>query len=284
MEIDLKVITRKFKQPMYIGSKVVSEKQFLEGTIDHINFELSVLEGLHQENFEQARVQLEEYFDQKIDKTQLYPSVLFAIESWEYLKNAVSPPPLEIEQNALLLTPNLKELQSLRELGFKSFKLKIARLESANEIKTFFEHLFLHEKIRLDGNQRMVPEQLEQLLKLLKPYWEKIDYIEEPFSDHLETLNWSHPVSLALDESLPYFLVTKLPFHIKNIILKPALFGFNRSLEIIENMNANGVAVTLSSSFEGPIGIAAIFTLANYQNSYQSNSAGLDTLKYFQAL
>lgn len=282
MELDLKQVTRKFKNPMQIGSYSVVEKQFLEGKIDGHNFELSVLPGLHLESFEQAKTQLESYLNSSLIKDELYPSVRFAIESWQNLKTKKYSVPESVKQNALLLSPNLNELETLRAQGFTSFKVKIARLESANDIVKFVEALLPGEKVRLDGNQNMSPQTLKTTLDLLSPYWTKIDYIEEPFSDPNETLNWQHQVHLALDESLPYFLNSAFPKHIKKVVLKPALFGFDRSANLIKTMNDSGVDVTLSSCFEGPIGLAAIFALAHLQNSHQPNPAGLDTLKYFK--
>lgn len=284
MEIDLKLIRREFKNPMQIGTSLVSNKEFLEGTIDNFDFELSVLTGLHQESFEQAKSQLTNYLDGSIQKSKLYPSVLFAIEAWENLKTKDLVVPNEVQQNALLLKPDLNELTKLRSLGFKSFKLKIARSESANDISTFLKNLKNDEKIRLDGNQKMTPDQLVELLEKLKNYWSLIDYIEEPFKDHLQTANWSHTVPLALDESLSYFLSTSLPSHIKNVVLKPSLYGFKKSLEIIASLNSRNIVVTLSSSFEGPIGLSAIFALAHFQNTHHPNPAGLDTLKYFKTI
>lgn len=281
MELDLKEVSRRFKSPMQIGTHSLNEKIFLEGKIDGHDFELSVLPGLHVESFEQAKNQLDSYLNSSLTKDELYPSVRFAIESWQNLKSKRYLIPEKVEQNALLLSPDLKELQTIRCLGFTSFKVKIARLESANDIVKLVEALLPNEKVRLDGNQKMTPQSLNTILEAFSPYWSKVDYIEEPFSDPNETLNWQHPVPLAIDESLPFFLKDSLPKHIKNIVLKPALFGFDQSVKIIKSMNDGGVDVTLSSCFEGPIGLAAIFALAHLQNSHQPNPAGLDTLKYF---
>lgn len=282
MELDLKQVTRKFKNPMQIGSYSVVDKQFLEGKIDGHNFELSVLPGLHLESFEQAKTQLESYLNSSLTKDELYPSVRFAIGSWQNLKTKKYSVPESVKQNALLLSPNLNELETLRAQGFTSFKVKIARLESANDLSIFLKNLKENESVRLDGNQNMSSQSLSSLLDQLSAYWSKIEYIEEPFSNHEETKNWQHQVSLAIDESLPYFLSHSVPKHIQNIVLKPALFGFDESVAIINTMNKSGVDVTLSSSFEGPIGLAAIFALAHLQNTHQPNPAGLDTLKYFK--
>lgn len=287
MEIELRRTTRVFKTPIQIGSLLLHEKYFLEGKIDRADFELSVLPGLHQESFEQATAQLESLLDSKeslqdLDE-DLYPSVRFAIESWQNSKNQKLPFPKNLDQNALLLIPDASKLPSLRLLGFSSFKIKIARGESANDLIHFCNHLLRHEKIRLDGNQKMTPSELKNLLDQLRPYWDKIDYIEEPFGSLEDTLEWDHPVKLAVDETLPYFLKHNLPKHLKRIVLKPALFGFNHSAMIINQMNTDGVVVTLSSCFEGPTGLAAISALAGLQNTHQPNPAGLDTLKFFKA-
>jgi len=71
------------------------------------------------------------------------------------------------------------------------------------------------------------------------------------------------------------------PSGLNKAVLKPALFGFDESVRIIDSLAKRGVTVTLSSSFEGPIGMAANFALASYQNSIQPNPAGLDTLSFF---
>lgn len=282
MAIDLKLISREFKTPITVAGVSSTHKEFLEGTIDGFPFELSVLPGLHKETFEQATAQFEQRDHYSAE--EFYPSVLFALEAWEFQKKNLqeqAPWNLPVSQNALLLSPNIKEIESARAEDKTCFKIKIGRLESANDLFKICEYLKPHEKLRLDGNRLLNPAQLTALLAPLEPFWGFIDYIEEPFATSAETLSWQHPVALAVDESLPNFINSHLPTTVKAVVLKPSLYGFKRSLKMIDNFNRRGVLVTLSSSFEGPIGLAAISALASYQNSIQPNPAGLDTLRYF---
>src|SRR5690606_10365579 len=155
-------------------------------------------------------------------------------------------------------------------------KIKIARGESAHELKDFLAKLHSNERVRLDGNRLLTPSELNHMLSVIEDYWELIDYIEEPFANLVEHQRWRHPVPLALDESV---LVDQTNF--KHHVLKPSLYGFNRSLALIETWGQVGHLTTISSTFEGPIAIRWLQTLAQRQNSLQPNPAGLGTLEYF---
>tara|TARA_R110000868_G_scaffold154736_3_gene380985 strand:+ start:4665 stop:5522 length:858 start_codon:yes stop_codon:yes gene_type:complete len=284
MEVNLTEVIRRFSTPMKVCGVETHDKYFLEGVIEGVPLELSVLPGLHRESFEKASSQLRDYFKSNIDHSELYPSVRFAIESWQFKKSLASQEPKwnqPVELNALLLSPSLKDLERARVMGRSCFKLKIARGESANDIIELLKHLSPSEKIRFDGNRLLTENALENLLEAITPYWSHIDYIEEPFAHFRDHLNWRHPVALAVDESLPLLLKHTGPCGLSRAVLKPALFGFDESVRIIDNLCKRGVVVTLSSSFEGPIGMAANFALASYQNSIQPNPAGLDTLSFF---
>tara|TARA_R110000868_G_scaffold25366_1_gene98848 strand:- start:97 stop:954 length:858 start_codon:yes stop_codon:yes gene_type:complete len=284
MELKLNQVTRTFKTPITVAGVTSREKLFLEGDIDGAPLELSVLPGLHRESFEQACEQLSKYFKTEIPHKELFPSVRFAIEAWQFKKSNASKEQKwnqPVELNALLLSPSLSDLERARVMARSCFKLKIARGESANDLIEFMKALKPHEKVRFDGNKLLKPSELEYLLEQLSPYWKHIDYIEEPFEHFSNHLNWRHPVALAVDESLPLLLKHTEPNGLKHAVLKPALFGFDNSVSVIDHLAKSGVVVTLSSSFEGPIGLAANFALASYQNSIQPNPAGLDTLIHF---
>lgn len=272
MEIALKKIVRSFKTPIVVAGVSNTSKQFLEGEINGRPFELSVLPGLHTESFEQACEQFYQYLDHG-DLTRItYPSVRFALEAWLYQEHAKTL----VKSNALLLRPDTQRLTQLRNKGYDCFKIKIARGESAHELKDFLAHLQPHEKVRLDGNRLLSPHALEEILQTLVPYWNLIDYIEEPFATLEEHQQWRHRVAIALDESV---LLDQTHFH--KHVLKPSLYGFQHTLELIESWGKLGHVTTISSAFEGPIALSWLNTLAAKQNSLKPNPAGLGTLEFF---
>ena len=273
MEVKLTHIQRQFKTPIVVAGIRNQLKDFLEGTINGKAFELSVLPGLHQESFEEACDELNDFFKhQDLSKVTL-PSVRFSLEAWLYTAAHSKTP---VKSNALLLTPEISKLAELRSQGYECFKIKIARGESAHELKEFLSNLNQHERVRLDGNRLLTPDQLKHYLDVIKDFWPFIDYIEEPFATLKEHQLWSHTIALALDESV---LLDQQGF--QKHVLKPALLGFNEAISLIEKWAKLGHQTTVSSSFEGPIGLSWLNTLANLQNSFSPNPAGLGTLEYF---
>lgn len=299
MALNLRTITRNFSAPITVAGVTNKTKIFLEGTIDQVPFELSVLPGLHRETFDLAKndvekvlpflrhasgeLKLEKEFFGLINHPTLVPSAMFALEAWLFKRakcEQQAPWNLPVSHNALLLTPSLSRLEVARAEGKTSFKVKIARGESANDILRLLQVLKPNESLRLDGNRQLTPQALTEYLLPLKDYWQHIEYIEEPFANYGDHLSWQHEIALALDESLPQFL-SETTHAIKYVVLKPALFGFSKSISIIKSMHQAGVTTTLSSSFEAEIGIGAIMTLSSLQNSLKPNPAGLDTLSFF---
>lgn len=299
MALNLRTITREFTTPIKVAGVTNNSKLFLEGNIDQVPFELSLLPGLHQESFEQAKndvekvlpflrhtdgeLKLEKEFFGLISHPTLHPSAMFALESWLFKRAKLehqAPWNLAVPYNALLLTPSLSRLESARSEGKTSFKVKIARGESANDILKVLQALKAHESLRLDGNRMLTPHALTEYLAPLKAHWHQIEYIEEPFANFHALMSWDHPLPLAIDESLPQLLLQQ-QHSIKYIVLKPALYGFSKSISVIKNMHQAGVTTTLSSSFEGEIGLGAIRALSSLQNSLKPNPAGLDTLSFF---
>lgn len=299
MALNLRTITRNFTAPITVAGVTSKHKVFLEGTIDQVPFELSVLPGLHRETFEQAKsdidkvlpflrhtsgeLELEKDFFGLINHPTLVPSAMFALESWLFKRakyDQRAPWNLPVSHNALLLTPAVSRLEAARAEGKTSFKVKIARGESANDILRLLQVLKPNESLRLDGNRLLTPQALTEYLAPLKAHWQQVEYIEEPFANFHDLMSWNHSVSLAIDESLPQFL-NETNHAIKYVVLKPALFGFSKSISMIKNMHTAGVTTTLSSAFEGEIGIGAIRALSSLQNSLKPNPAGLDTLSFF---
>lgn len=129
--------------------------------------------------------------------------------------------------------------------------------------------------IRLDANGGFAPEELAARLASLAPY--RPEMLEEPVpSAELATLAASPTgrelvtlgVPLALDESL-----ARLPWEalapllergiFRAVVLKPTLLGgFARCRELARRASALGVAVTVSHTFDGPLGLAAAAALA----------------------
>lgn len=154
--------------------------------------------------------------------------------------------------------------------GYRVFKLK---LEPGNSFEETLTNLkALREKfgqelvLRLDPNGSFPADNLEGLLDALAPF--EPEFVEEPaFWTTLRTLRQS-PVPLALDESLvdPEALSTLLPrrdpLRLQAMIVKPALHGLLRAIELAEEAHRSGLDVIVTHLFDGPVGHATALSLA----------------------
>lgn len=154
--------------------------------------------------------------------------------------------------------------------GYRVFKIKLDPSEAFDQ--TFACLRALREKygaelsLRLDPNGSFPAENLQVLLEALRPF--EPELVEEPAPwKVLQTLRES-PVPLALDESLiePDALTSLVerrePLRLCAVVVKPALLGLLRALELTEQARRLGLDVIVTHLFDGPVGHATALSLA----------------------
>jgi O-succinylbenzoate synthase len=115
----------------------------------------------------------------------------------------------------------------------------------------------------------------------------EIDYLEEPVRtlDQFGALVNAPEVTLpfALDESLQELDPRRLSAFsgIKAVILKPTLWGFEKTIQTARQAADLGMTPVISSVFESGIGIQALAQIAACINA-NDVPAGLDTLDIFE--
>lgn len=200
-----------------------------------------------------------------LSEMKLLPSVLFGVES--ALLALLRPlPERTILRSALLMGSPEQILQQaeLRESeGFTSAKLKVGHLkfdEAADLIDKLKDRFYL----RIDVNRAW---DTEESLDFFSHYpLNTFDYVEEPFVNPHDLVQFPHP--LAIDESFPDHLslsdLESFPT-LKAVIYKPTIQGgLTNCLPLHGWTKKQGVNLVLSSSFESAVGIANITAIAHY--------------------
>lgn len=177
-----------------------------------------------------------------------------------------------------------KRIQELKDLGLRTFKIKVGLNNPDWEIGLLSElvaSLNETDRIRVDPNQSWNRNSLEKWSVWLQGHADIIDFIEEPLTpgqvsrkDMIKIAN-DFPVPLALDESLTKDGIAKWqdlgwPGY---WILKPSLLGIPHWLEYLDPAK-----VVLSSIFETGIGLSSIINLSGRLPAIDQ---GLGTSSYF---
>lgn len=197
---------------------------------------------------------------QELDPLSLFPSVHFGLES------ALLPslPPTPVPESALFMgsLPDILRQAIEREReGYKSAKLKVSQLtfsEAARAIDLLAHRFYL----RIDVNRAW---DTEKALQFFSQYPKDLfDYVEEPFKNPHDLRFFPHP--LAIDESFPQDFtladLEELPT-LKALIYKPTLQGgLAKARPLYDWTVKRGLQFVLSSSFESPIGLYHIASLA----------------------
>ena len=239
--------------------------------------EVAPLPGWSKETYKEALNQLLEKkkaildisweaanFSQKLASLNLFPSVIFGLES--ALLSLLAPLPKQTVATSALLMGTVDEILKLASLrlkeGFTSAKLKVSnmRLQEAEQVIWNLKDKF---RLRIDVNRAW---ETEESLRFFSQFsQDAFDYVEEPFANPYDLNEFSHP--LAVDESFPHDLSLKQLESLtplKAVIYKPTLQGgLTNFTQLYEWAKEKKVEVVLSSSFESDIGIASIASLAH---------------------
>jgi len=175
----------------------------------------------------------------------------------------------------------------LLERGYKAFKLKVGRRsiqEDADITMSLRQRIGNEAALRLDANRAWSTEEARAFSNAVAHC--DIDYLEEPVRtlDQFQALVNASEVTLplALDESLQELDPEGLSSlsGIKAVILKPTLWGFEKTIQTARQATGLGMTPVVSSAFESGIGIQALAQIAACVNA-NDVPAGLDTLDIF---
>lgn len=256
--------------------------------------EISPLPNWNKESLQQALAQLEEKkneilsidwskttFFYHLQKLNLYPSLLFALES--ALLTLYFPIDDTPVVSSAFLAGNPKEIllhaKERQKEGYTHAKLKVANLslQEAGDIIHTLKDIF---RLRIDVNKTW---KTKDTLNFFEQFPENsFDYIEEPLQNIEELKNFKHP--FALDETykrdLHYEKLTHLPL-LKALIYKPTVQGgLLNSLPILSWARQFQVDLVLSSSYESPVGLNNIKNIA--QRLSLSTPVGIGTNHYLK--
>lgn len=267
--------------------------------------EVAPLPGFSKESLPQAQLQLVELIkawregvpepaargDVEVNSGQS-PAVAFG---WSVALQELQQSPLKLKQplvSALLLSAPLDDLSAQIEAMGTEFpeplivKVKVGRCSLAEDIQRL--ELIMQRlpgaRLRLDGNRSWHVADVLELNHALPNL--PVQFLEEPLQDAsklpemVRLTGWGY----ALDESLhePCFQLEVTP-GLEALVLKPSLYGsLERCGELVQTAQRLKIPLIVSSSFESSLGITQLMALAECWSP--DSVAGLDTLKYFQAI
>jgi o-succinylbenzoate synthase len=205
----------------------------------------------------------------------LSPSVMFGVASALLELQSSTRRPSHKKRDLLITSSSKPNLKTFGEL--LKVKIKGMSLEKAIDLCKYLSDQ--GKTFCVDCNQAFT---LQEMLYFSKHFTKgQIEYLEEPISPFTDLLKFTNACSMpiAIDESLymqPIERILTLKT-LKLIILKPTLIGGYNELQAIME-KCGSTPCTLSSSYEGAIGINNIITLASYLNIKQP--LGIDTQRY----
>ncbi|MDD0852946.1 enolase C-terminal domain-like protein [Halobacteriovorax sp. GB3] len=277
-----------FKNPMTIGKKVLTEKEFLRFEFDHkdgvLMGELSSLEGLHTKGLkdlieELGQLSKEELYqldELSISELDVSCQLKVALQCCFLFQRKERYTNIPIQINSLHVPGfNNKEL-----LKAKRIKVKIGRDELEKEIhdiNQIIENCSKDTLLRLDANRSLSKRQLEQFWNGITKK-EFIEYFEEPLSN-FEELFAINDIPIALDENLEKSLREKrIPSQVTSFVVKP---GLNFDLKQIKELKKSQKNIILSSAFEGPFTLACYCVFIHENEELKGQFHGLDTMSAF---
>lgn len=199
-----------------------------------------------------------------LTKLQLLPALSFGIES--ALLTLLSPIHEHTVKASALLMGSPKEIMQQAHLrqseGYTSAKLKVGNLNFDDA--AILIHLLKDQfKLRIDVNRAWSTSASFRFFSQFDEH--TFDYVEEPFQNPRDLCKFPHP--FAVDESYPSELSLKdlesLP-KLKALIYKPTIQGgVLHCLPLKEWTIKNKISLVLSSSFESPLGLAHVSSMAH---------------------
>ena len=221
---------------------------------------------------------------QRPQLSQLTPAVSLAIGSVLMQLDPVNAHP--VTQTAPitvcgLLSENSPITDAL--LQHPCIKVKLSGLsiqDNSQRIRDLCDRLPPTIALRLDCAGQWNRQQLQQLLATIPT--ERIDYIEDPFSQLSDYSEWSayFDVPFALDVMADKWQPDWALSGLAALVVKPLAMGLARACEQITAATDQQIPVVLSSVYESSVQLNFYAWLA--QRCHLSAAQGLDTAQYWQ--
>lgn len=208
----------------------------------------------------------------------------------------VLPEPPAIPVNGLFFPTadageSSRQIQTLREKGFQTIKVKIGRLPEVEEIEQILglaDAVGIDVILRLDGNRQLSRQSYARYYTALKSL--SVEYAEEPLFEEEAASSGGVPWPEALDESLPFYLssehpdLARLPSDIRTIILKPGFVaGLSGMARLAHDASERRIRMVLSSAFNTGVTLTMLGVFSVLANLPPDTAHGLDTLRYLKA-
>lgn len=197
-------------------------------------------------------------------KLKLLPALSFGLES--ALLMLLAPVHDHTVKASALLMGSPKEIMQQANLrhfeGYTSAKLKVGNL-NFDDAAILIHQLKNQFKLRIDVNRAWKTTASFRFFSQFDEH--TFDYVEEPFQNPRDLCKFPHP--FAVDESYPDELSLKdleaLP-KLKALIYKPTIQGgILHCLPLKDWAIKNKITLVLSSSFESPLGLAHVSSMAH---------------------
>jgi len=181
----------------------------------------------------------------------------------------------------------IKQIESLFQNGFETFKLKFGRENFNNDLKllTTIKNQFNDKiKIRVDVNGKWTFTEALKNLERLQIF--NLEYIEQPVKNTEELIELSNKceVNIAADESVRNIndaeeLINNSRINV--LVLKPSLMGkIEDVVNLISKAEEKGIDIVISSAFESSFGRSILpFFASVTQNNYAHGLATIDLFK-----
>ena len=292
IDLELFQYSQLLKQPLMLSGHRLEQRQglLLKWTLDAQTLwsEVSPLPGYSGETMAQCVAQLQTWWHHRRGETltelwqqkgdHWYAAVNFGIKSaWLalYYPEVTKPD----------ICPLLSYQDDLPVDDSRCIKLKVGLMDINADIGRIQQLLDsgFHGRIRLDANQSWGLAEVEKVSQTIDTT--RLQWFEEPLLYPDDYRYWSQysNVPFAYDECL--YQQQTLPKVIPGLaalIVKPTLLGLDRVTDLLEYGQKQQLSCVLSSCFEGPVAMAALYRLVHHFGLNESH--GLDTLKYFQTV
>lgn len=309
-----------FKRPIVFNDKKLAEREGLlirlTDTDDNIGWgEIAPLPGFSKETISEAIAQLKtispelkkikpgelearEFTKPRsfeiLPEIDLHPSVRFGLELATFELTAerkAEAATIRVLVNSLITSLDSSAPDQIADLvsrGCRSFKIKVGRTDSDDEIKQLKQIAKILPTdclLRLDANRAWTFEEAVSFCQKIVGL--PLEYLEEPLTDpkRLGELADRQPIPLALDETLLETSGASLNSllgrpGIAALVLKPTLLGgIKKTLELARLGQSHGLLSVISSSFESEVGINCLTMIAHTVDPDRAH--GLDTLGAF---
>lgn len=190
-----------------------------------------------------------------------------------------------------LITGSLAEATAkageLLDKGYRTVKMKVGRLDPEADAMRVVEVSAVlggRAALRLDTNRAWGWEDALRFARGIDGC--EVEYIEEPLNDPARLRDFTKETGLpvAIDETTREIEPDNLPAYafVAAVVLKPTLLGgFEKAAAFARAASNLGAKVVFTSTFESPVGIAALAHLAAAYGS-ENTAAGLETVNWFE--